>query len=176
MKHAAIVGKRGCVLQNISADTNVRIMVPKRDLHHDIVQLEGDLHNVKQCLDRLLQVASKGKKTDDSPSASITVTQLPSQTKMRGVSRKTDTSIKKKKVQDEWQLIVTGSSQENVQAAIAIIQMWKDAQAAGNQETPSPPQVKRPGGRGRWGKKATSEARKNKQSQQSQVPNSASPA
>lgn len=57
-RHAAVVGRRGYVLANMSARTNVRIMVPRRELRHDVIQLEGDLENVKQCLDRVLTIAA----------------------------------------------------------------------------------------------------------------------
>ena len=68
-KHATVVGKRGILLANASADFNVRIMVPaKQNLpqqhqhNHNIIQLEGDLLQVMRCLDRLLGVAFKAHK------------------------------------------------------------------------------------------------------------------
>lgn len=57
-KHAAVVGRRGYVLANLSADTNVRIMVPRRELRHDIIQLEGQLDKVKLCFERVLSIAN----------------------------------------------------------------------------------------------------------------------
>merc|ERR1712151_1194341 len=42
IKHSSLIGKRGLILAKLSADTNVRIMVPSRDLRHDIIQLEAD--------------------------------------------------------------------------------------------------------------------------------------
>lgn len=192
-KHAAIVGRRGYVLSNLSADTNVRIMVPRRELRHDVIQLEGDLENVKQCLERVLAISTdsaggtgkkKGnnaagvsgnnstnastnnsggarqqlEKSEESPSLVVTMFALPSQTKLRTVGRKTDTLIKKKKVDDSsWDLTVSGSSEENVQAAAAILKKWSEDNAntnsttdvnlnhpAGNSGMPS-----RPRGRGR---------------------------
>jgi hypothetical protein len=165
-KHAAVVGKRGFVLANLSADTQVRVMVPNKDRRHDVVQLEGELSNVKMCLERVLIIASKpssggsgagaavgtrndapaggGATTAASSSSSssppgssshhvqtLVVDTVPSQTKIRGLCRKTDTVIKKKRVEvppgeggggGAWQLTVTGSSAEQVQAAIHLLQ------------------------------------------------------
>lgn len=164
-KHAAIVGKRGVTLANLSADTHVRIMVPNKDRRHDVVQLEGDLPHVKMCLDRVLQIvwttsggANSGTitapgarpaaagTTAEAPahSQSIVLEQLPSQTKLRGLSRKTDTVIKKKRVEGcaataddaggssskAWQLTVSGNSAEQVQAAIALLQKTAESKAA----------------------------------------------
>jgi KH domain len=181
-KHSAVVGKRGLVLASLSADTQVRIMVPNKDRRHDVVQLEGSLSNVKMCLERLLLVASKAPSSTASPaqggagsggaaaaaaaasstttsmlspggttttlhSQTIVVAQVPSQTKIRGLSRKTDTVIKKKKVADSsagtpsndggngngggsWQLTVTGSNPDKVQSAIQALQKSSAAAAA----------------------------------------------
>lgn len=126
-KHAAVVGRRGYVLANLSADTHVRIMVPRRELRHDIIQLEGQLDKVKQCLERVLNIVSSdqttgtmttpsstaagsnskknnkgGNKADkhntaDTTSVVIKLAILPSQTKLRTIGRKSDTIIKKKK-------------------------------------------------------------------------------
>jgi len=158
-KHASIVGKRGLTLANMSADTNVRIMVPNKDLRHDVIQLEGDLPNVKQCLDRVLQVTTsssskasgnggsganstpassfnKGKPSkqqissgEDAPeriSQTVVLEKfLPTQTKIRAIGRKTDTSVKKRKVGDaSWQLTVSGTKQDGIQNAIAILKKW----------------------------------------------------
>jgi trimeric autotransporter adhesin len=176
-KHSAVVGKRGLVLASLSADAQVRIMVPNKDRRHDVVQLEGSLSNVKMCLERLLLVASKAPSSTAagvgsgsgaaaaaaaasstttsalSPggtattlhSQTIVVAQVPSQTKIRGLSRKTDTVIKKKKVADSagtpssdgngngggsWQLTVTGSNPDKVQSAIQALQKSSSAAAA----------------------------------------------
>jgi len=71
-KHSAIIGKKGMTIANLSADHNVRIMVPHRkasgyghgngsnnnNSHEDInvVQLEGELHNVEKCLVHMLHL------------------------------------------------------------------------------------------------------------------------
>ena len=158
-KHAAVVGRRGYVLANLSADTNVRIMVPRRELRHDIIQLEGQLDKVKQCFERVLSIAndaagssnnnnssnnatnsnkknkggknsSSDKNCDDNTSIVIKLSVLPSQTKLRTIGRKSDTIIKKKKADDNcWDLTVTGSSPENVQSAVAILKKWSEDNA-----------------------------------------------
>jgi len=72
-RHAAIIGKKGLTIAALSADHNVRIMVPHRNHSvHDktsspntaapspsninIVQLEGQLENVERCLASMLKV------------------------------------------------------------------------------------------------------------------------
>lgn len=61
-KHSAIIGKKGSTIANLSADNNVRIMVPHRNMEKttsgsiNIVQLEGELFNVEQCLAHMLKV------------------------------------------------------------------------------------------------------------------------
>jgi hypothetical protein len=210
-KHAAVVGKRGLVLANLSADTRVRVMVPNKDRRHDVVQLEGRLQDVKACLERVLVLAGKPASSSSAPppaaaassggnnnsgaaaatgaagavtpaagasssslepggeaapppslsgpsstqhSQTLVVEAVPSQTKIRGLSRKTDTVIKKKRAPDGgpapdggggsggggglWQLIVTGSTAEQVQSAIQLLQKACDgaakaaAEASGN--------------------------------------------
>jgi predicted RNA-binding protein YlqC (UPF0109 family) len=167
-KHAAIVGKRGVALATMSSECAVRIMVPNKMTRHDVVQLEGDLDNVCQCLVRVLSSAAKAKQSSSTstttgnsknggdqdlaePSAAthvttntvtsgsssitytvmtLTVPQLPSQTKIRSVGRKTDCTIKKKKMDSsQWQLTVSGRIAEQVQAAVAILHKWKDDNA-----------------------------------------------
>lgn len=147
-KHAALIGKRGLVLANLSADTQVRIMVPRRELRHDVVQLEGDLELVRMCLDKVLLLTCSDKTplaakkpppatakpplSLDPPmeddATTVTVTVLPSQTKLRNVGRKTDCLVKKKKDGDKWQLIVSGTNKEQIQSAIAILEKWHEDQ------------------------------------------------
>jgi len=61
-KHSAIIGKKGMTIANLSADNNVRIMVPHRNMEKsssgniNIVQLEGDLFKVEHCLAQMLKV------------------------------------------------------------------------------------------------------------------------
>lgn len=147
-KHAAIVGKRGLTLANMSADTNVRIMVPNKLRLHDCVQLEGDLDNVKRCLDRVLQVAAKAKPPkSEEVSSVLLVQQLPSQTKLRSVGRKTETSIKKKKMDESsWQLTVSGATNDQVQNAIAMLKKWNESDEPAAPSTPGP---RRPNNRGK---------------------------
>lgn len=122
-KHASLIGKRGLVLANLSADTSVRIMVPAKEVRHDVVQLEGELGNVRKCLNKILLRCE----TKPLP-ASLRVDQLPSQTKLRNVSRKTETTIRKKKLDDDnsWQLTVSGASSENIQAAVGMLDRRQD--------------------------------------------------
>lgn len=148
-KHFCLIGKRGLVLANLSADTQVRIMIPRRELRHDVVQLEGDLPNVQTCLEKILCLASNDRKANPKPNQGIVnVSVLPSQTKLRNVGRKTETVIKKKKLEgDEWQLIVTGNNTEQVQAAVGLLEKWHEDK---NSESPQPNrQPGRGGGRGR---------------------------
>jgi predicted RNA-binding protein YlqC (UPF0109 family) len=169
-KHSGLIGRRGFVLANLSADTSVRIMVPSRELRHDIVQLEGDLDNVKQCLERVLVITSdipggkkkapttngsnintntnancnastsaarqQDKKDDEGETETVTVSVLPPQAKLRTVGRRTDTSIKKKKVDDNnWEIIVHGPSAEGVKSAVATLQKWNEDNSNNNTGT-----------------------------------------
>uniref|UniRef100_A0A7S3L1B4 K Homology domain-containing protein n=1 Tax=Amphora coffeiformis TaxID=265554 RepID=A0A7S3L1B4_9STRA len=146
-RHATVVGKHGLTIAKLSADHNVRIMIPHKDSRHDMIQLEGDLLPVQQCLIDLLQLASRimpaaSLKRDDGATSSggsntqqqqehqvsdsLLVPLAPSQTKIRNVARKTDCSIKKKKYADGWQLFVAGKSAEQVAAGIALFRKWRD--------------------------------------------------
>jgi predicted RNA-binding protein YlqC (UPF0109 family) len=135
-KHAAIIGKKGLVLAHLSADFNVRIMVPRRELRHDVIQLEGDYENCKLCLEKLLILAQDARPLTKPSSTTFNIFQLPSQTKLRSVGRKTDTVIKKKKVEDEWQLTVTGAT-DQVQLAVSLLQKWAEDSSGTNNNTPS---------------------------------------
>ena len=63
-KHSAIIGKKGINIMKLSADHNVRIMVPPPSREHlekanvNMVQLEGDVFDVEKCLVDLLKTAS----------------------------------------------------------------------------------------------------------------------
>ena len=156
-RHATVVGKHGITIAKLSADHDVRIMIPHRESRHDMIQLEGDLVPVQQCLIELLQLASRmtptaTSKRDDGGtlsgtnasaqqqqqqqqqqrasvvSDSLMVPVAPSQTKIRNVARKTDCSIKKKKHTDGWQLFISGKSNEQVTAAISHFRKWRDEQ------------------------------------------------
>ena len=147
-KHASLVGKRGLVLQNLSADTHVRIMVPPRALRQDVIQLEGDLDDVKVCLEKILSILSTKRKPLEQAST-MTMTTLPSQTKLRTVAKKTETVISKKKQEDEtWLLTISGSQTDQVQAAMGMLEKWKEE----NEGKPSP-QRKPKGRRPKSGKK-----------------------
>jgi len=135
-KHASLIGKRGLVLANLSADTKVRIMVPSKEVRHDVVQLEGSLDRVRKCLERVLILCE----SKPAP-ASLQVKILPSQTKLRNVSRKTETTIRKKKlvesskpanepVEEMWQLTISGNTAESIQAAASMLERWHDEQAS----------------------------------------------
>jgi hypothetical protein len=120
-KHASLIGKRGLILANLSADTGVRIMVPRKEVRHDVVQLEGDLEKVRICLERVLTLISTCRPTPTT----VVVSQLPSQTKLRNVSRKTETTIRKKKLDnDEWQLLISGNSIDQIQTAASLLERW----------------------------------------------------
>ena len=77
-KHSAIIGKKGFTIANLSADHNVRIMVPHRNMEKissassniNIVQLEGELHNVERCLASMLKVVSSPPPAMNSSSPS----------------------------------------------------------------------------------------------------------
>jgi hypothetical protein len=163
-KHSGLIGRRGFVLASLSADTNVRIMVPSRELRHDIVQLEGELDNVKLCLERVLVITSdipggkkkaattnasntnanastnaarqQDKKDDAGETETVTVSVLPPQAKLRTVGRRTDTCIKKKKVDvNNWEIIVHGPSAEGVKSAVATLQKWNEDNSNNNSGT-----------------------------------------
>lgn len=141
-KQACVLGKRGFVLQNLSADTQVRIMVPRRGLRQDVVQLEGELDRVKTCLEKVLSLlhAATQKKKEVS---TIQVPILPSQTKCKNVTRKTETTIQKKKQEDDtWLLIVSGSQPDNVQVAVGMLEKWKE-ELTNNKQSVLSPQRKR---------------------------------
>jgi len=63
-RHAAIIGRKGLTIATLSADHNVRIMVPHRtSVNEDtsnkqihIVQLEGDLEHVLDCCAHMLSI------------------------------------------------------------------------------------------------------------------------
>ena len=141
-KHAAIIGKRGLTVMNLSASSNCRIMVPPRELKHDFIQLEGQLDNCIQCLQGLAALfpgTNNSNSTETHPSkstntqpndfahqTSIVMQHLPPQTKLRSIGRKTDTIIKKKKQEENWLLTVMGQSDEQVTIAIGMLQKWSE--------------------------------------------------
>lgn len=147
-KHAAIVGKRGLVLANMSADHGTRIMVPSKLMvphsqqqvpHHNVVQLEGALWNVMQCLERLLSVAltahrkpvvGDGRGVGAEPSATVTLAQLPAPAKLRAIAKKTSTSIQKRKA---------GSSGDGTDAAAAASIMGGGSTGKDTEESSSTP-------------------------------------
>lgn len=132
-KHASLIGKRGLVLANLSADTSVRIMVPQKQVRHDVVQLEGELLNVRKCCERVLQLCET-----KPPPTTLQLPALPSQTKLRNVSRKTETTIRKKKMDDDsWQLTITGTTADQIQAAMTMLERWQEEQTAGGESSPT---------------------------------------
>mmetsp|Transcript_1529 Transcript_1529/g.2085 ORF Transcript_1529/g.2085 Transcript_1529/m.2085 type:complete len:353 (+) Transcript_1529:45-1103(+) len=135
-KHASLIGKRGLVLASLSADTNVRIMVPSKEVRHDVVQLEGSLERVRKCLERVLCLCESKPQP-----MSLQVKILPSQTKLRNVSRKTETTIRKKKLaetassneaatEEVWQLTISGNTTDSIQAAASMLERWHDEQSS----------------------------------------------
>jgi predicted RNA-binding protein YlqC (UPF0109 family) len=63
--HATIIGKRGQTIMTLSANSNCRIMVPPKQLKHDIVQLEGPLKECTSCLEAISSLLSSS--LGDSP-------------------------------------------------------------------------------------------------------------
>ena len=147
-KFATLIGKRGVLLANLSADTNVRIMIPQRTLRIDLIQLEGELDNVKVCFEKIASMLASLKRKngasgeENSVSASIEVPTLPSQTKLRVVAKKTDTSLQKKRqANDTWLITVWGQDTEHVTSAVGMLETWKNQSA--NQKTGSTPTSRR---------------------------------
>lgn len=133
-RHAALVGKRGTTLQQVSAASQCRIYVPPKEMLLDLIQLEAQLEQVQACLQILtstLPAAPKGGAASSSAfkfQATLQLSNqlLPSQTKLRSVGRKTETVIKKKKEGNNagWSLVIGGASQTHVDAAHAILTKW----------------------------------------------------
>lgn len=151
-KHASIVGKRGMGIAALSADTNVRIMVPSKTYSNaDIIQLEGNLSDVRRCLSLLLPLAAKAKPPKQEEKT-VNVKTPPSQTKLRNLSRKRDCIIRKKKADNGlWTMIVSGNTTEQVDAVIA--QLKQHDEETSNHEgamtsttTPSPARTPKRGG------------------------------
>ena len=53
LRHASIVGKRGNKLIQLSADHQCRIMVPPKQLGHNVIQLEAPLQECCSCLEAI---------------------------------------------------------------------------------------------------------------------------
>jgi hypothetical protein len=125
-RHSTVLGQNGRTLGKLSADYNVRIMVPHHESGHNVVQLEGDLGNVQKCLVDLLQVASR-KAGDTAVSTTIVVPWALSKRKL-GLLRKTRCTIKKKSIdvdgKEHWQLVISAFHRDHVQAAVACCQKW----------------------------------------------------
>jgi hypothetical protein len=120
--HATIIGKRGQTLMALSANTGCRIMVPPKQLHHNVVQLEGPLQECTSCLEAIAHLlnardvdalsgqtspkdAGKSiaknaqiRSQDNRFQVSFLVMPLPSQTKLRNIARRTETVIRKKRL------------------------------------------------------------------------------
>lgn len=149
-KFSTLIGRRGSVLFGLSADTNVRIMVPQRALRIDLIQLEGELDNVKVCFEKIVDLLSSLKKKtpgdENAVSASLQVPTLPSQTKLRVVAKKTDTTIQKKRQADEtWLITVWGQDMDHVETAIEMLSK-KPSQQTGST---TPTQRRSKGSQGR---------------------------
>lgn len=169
-KFSSLIGKRGMILAGLSADTNVRIMIPQRALRIDLIQLEGELDNVKVCLEKIVSLLAstssfsnnrtkRSNSTEDTVSALLQLSVLPSQTKLRVVAKKTETSIQKKRQDDSWLITVYGSDSDKVQSAISMLEAWKNnkssttSQQQQQQQRRSRPQNRKPrsGKKGRGG-------------------------
>lgn len=74
-KHSLIIGKRGSTISHLSAENNVRIMVPHRSVDKssvaniNIIQLEGELGNVEKCLVNMLQLICPIRSSINKPGA-----------------------------------------------------------------------------------------------------------
>lgn len=172
-RHASIIGQFGRTIAKLSADHDVRIMVPHKESRMDLIQLEGDLENVASCLMEILRIASRhgnnnsssnnpGNKQqrDDSslPADSLMVATAPTQTKIRNIAKKTGTTIKKKKLDDNsaaWELLVTGKTTDQVAAAMALLRKWRDeggaSDSANNNATAAQGRKGKPSGGGGGG-------------------------
>lgn len=153
-RHAAIVGKRGMQVMQLSADSQCRIMVPPKELKQDIIQLEGELKNCVKCLQGLANILqNQDFKKTATHQLQLVVQSLPSQTKLRSVGRKTDTIIKKKKAEDEaWQLTIMGNNESQVQNALQLLQKWAADRVADAETTAIPSPRSPKGGRGGGGR------------------------
>lgn len=65
LRHASIVGKRGNKLIQLSADHKCRIMVPPKQLGHDIIQLEAPLKECCSCLKAIMGKLQAGGSSDE---------------------------------------------------------------------------------------------------------------
>ncbi|MGK3754958.1 MAG: hypothetical protein ACI8RD_007267, partial [Bacillariaceae sp.] len=75
LRHASIVGKRGNTLVQLSADHQCRIMVPPKQLGHNVIQLEAPLQECCSCLDAIaakLQLGSNSNYTTATTTAATT--------------------------------------------------------------------------------------------------------
>jgi predicted RNA-binding protein YlqC (UPF0109 family) len=70
--HATIIGKRGQTIMTLSANSNCRIMVPPKQLKHDIIQLEGPLKECTCCLEAIANLLSSSliESSSNAPSKS----------------------------------------------------------------------------------------------------------
>jgi len=141
-KHSAIIGRKGGTISVLSADHNVRIMVPSPRNHSgnnsvdqplfpppekenlNVIQLEGEVGDVEQCLVKLLQVVTgelvigggadgsgqgganspaTGTSTNNTVEKTVTAPagreDLPSLGKLRQIGKKTNTIVRRKRVE-----------------------------------------------------------------------------
>ena len=74
LRHASIVGKRGNKLIQLSADHKCRIMVPPKQLGHDVIQLEAPLKECCSCLKAITGKLQIGGSSDDKETGDATKT------------------------------------------------------------------------------------------------------
>jgi len=72
--HASIVGKRGNTLVQLSADHHCRIMVPPKQLGHNIIQLEAPLQECCSCLEAIAAKLQVGNSNLNSTQIVTTTT------------------------------------------------------------------------------------------------------
>lgn len=65
LRHASIVGKRGNKLIQLSADHKCRIMVPPKQLGHNVIQLEAPLKECSSCLKAISAKLQAGVSASD---------------------------------------------------------------------------------------------------------------
>eukprot|EP00533_Pseudo-nitzschia_delicatissima_P010092 CAMPEP_0116091586 /NCGR_PEP_ID=MMETSP0327-20121206/7585_1 /TAXON_ID=44447 /ORGANISM="Pseudo-nitzschia delicatissima, Strain B596" /LENGTH=580 /DNA_ID=CAMNT_0003582949 /DNA_START=116 /DNA_END=1858 /DNA_ORIENTATION=+ len=74
LRHASIVGKRGNKLIQLSADHKCRIMVPPKQLGHDVIQLEAPLKECCSCLKAITGKLQSGGSDEKEPLGDATKT------------------------------------------------------------------------------------------------------
>ena len=91
LRHASIVGKRGNKLIQLSADHRCRIMVPPKQLGHDVIQLEAPLKECSSCLKAImgkLQAGGPDEKEQPGDATNMSVSTPPSKNSKNNATNK----------------------------------------------------------------------------------------